>query len=321
MRCIRWLLCVIMQSTIQLIDLKELKAASIGRYWLNLFHDMLGNSRTVPLIVLRGKLEGPTLGITTIVTDGATGGISVIHQLVEQIDVTKLRGTIVCALLLDLPAVSPTRHGQPNPTSYLGQVTMGIVDQLDYLVNLRADSTGFTSTHTVHGDLSDRETALMIQPLDASLIVNSSAAAGSLRAASQWLGIPSVTMTLGALPKLPIASIRRVLDDLDMLPYKATYRNTPPQAYSATSWLRARRAGLLTVLPNVGDCVEVGQLVARQTDLFGNVIEEYAAPADGIVVCKNTTRLVTQNTGVVQVAVVGKKRPQYRQLSTQMTVI
>ena len=308
-------------KTIQLLDFKDVPIASIGRYWLTLFQDMLGNIRTVPVTVLRGKLEGPTLGITTIVQNGSTGGIPIIHQLINQIDVNKLRGTLVCALLMDFPAISPTQHGQPSPTSYLGQLTIGLLDQVDYLVNLRADSTGYTSIHTVHADLSDHETTLMIRPLDAPLVVDSPAAEGSIRCAAQWLNIPTVTMTLGATPKPPLASIRRVLDDLDMLPYEATYRNVPAQNFDATFWIRARHTGLLTMLPNVGEFVEEGQLIAQQTNLFGVPIADYRVPFDGIVVCKHTIRLVEQGTGLLQLAMTDEPTSYKRQMSQQKTVI
>ena len=57
---------------------------------------------------------------------------------------------------------------------------------------------------------------------------------------------------------------------------------------SRSYWLYTNRGGLLTVLPNLVETVNKGDLVARQTDIFGEVIREYTAPEDGIVIGKNT---------------------------------
>ena len=291
---------------IHYLDLHEVPPASIGRFWLTLAHNNMGQSRVVPITVLQGKLPGPTLGITTIVRDGATDGIPLIHQLVEKVDVTKLRGTIICAFLLDLPAVSPTSHGQPDSNSYLGGVTAKLLDRLDYLINLRADSADFTSIHTVHADKRGRETALLIRPLDAPLIVNTPAVAGSLRAAAQWLNIPAVTMTLGQKRDLPLASIFRLLNDLDLLYQETDYRPSRTEDYRSACWIKTQAAGLLDVYTKAGEFVERGQVIAELSDLFGRVMSRYTAPDDGVVVCRNGARLVAKGVGIVQLAIGGQ---------------
>ena len=47
--------------------------------------------------------------------------------------------------------------------------------------------------------------------------------------------------------------------------------------------------GILTVFPKVTELVESGQVIASLRNIFGDLIKEYFAPEDGIVIGKSVS--------------------------------
>ena len=85
------------------------------------------------------------------------------------------------------------------------------------------------------------------------------------------------------------AGVERALTRLGALPRSDSA--SPPALSvicSRSFWLCTNRDGLLTVLPDLIETVNKGDLIAHQTDVFGEVICEYTTPEDGIVIGKST---------------------------------
>jgi predicted deacylase len=51
-----------------------------------------------------------------------------------------------------------------------------------------------------------------------------------------------------------------------------------------SGWLYSAAGGLLTVHPKVVDVVARDEVVATMVDIFGDPVEEYAAPHSGIII-------------------------------------
>jgi len=61
-----------------------------------------------------------------------------------------------------------------------------------------------------------------------------------------------------------------------------------PAVYCRNSyWMYTDTGGFLRVLPELAEQVEKGQLIAIQTNVFGDVVREYHSPDDGIVIGKS----------------------------------
>lgn len=52
-------------------------------------------------------------------------------------------------------------------------------------------------------------------------------------------------------------------------------------------WLYTDQGGVLEVLPDIVSMVKKGEVVARLRNLFGDVLAEYTAPEEGIVIGEN----------------------------------
>ena len=72
-------------------------------------------------------------------------------------------------------------------------------------------------------------------------------------------------------------------------------------------WLYTQQAGVLEVYPDAGDEVRRGDKIGRLTNVFGDLIHEYSAPENGIVLSKSVNP-VSQAGGRILYLGVPKKK-------------
>ncbi|MGB0647404.1 MAG: hypothetical protein ACPGQS_09540, partial [Bradymonadia bacterium] len=67
----------------------------ISRVNIEIIADGLGVDVLVPMLVARGRRDGPVFGLTAAVHGNELNGIRVIHDFFNTLDVNALRGTLV----------------------------------------------------------------------------------------------------------------------------------------------------------------------------------------------------------------------------------
>jgi uncharacterized protein len=77
---------------------------------------------------------------------------------------------------------------------------------------------------------------------------------------------------------------------------------TPPVKVRSSSWVRARRGGVLHLNVELGDAVRDGQQLGRIADMLGDEARPVLAPFDGLVIGKTLNPLVSQGDGVLHLA-------------------
>jgi predicted deacylase len=115
----------------------------------------------------------------------------------------------------------------------------------------------------------------------------------TLRGAAEELGIPAITVEIRDPHRLQretarraLAGVRAMLAHVGMLPRRKVSASPAPRICSSSRWLYTDRGGLLEVLPELTAIVEEGEVIARLTSVFGELVHEYRAPHRGIVIGK-----------------------------------
>ena len=293
------------------LELESLPRETQTRLLIEVVHDSLGQANHVPVMVARGKQDGPVLGITAALHGNEVNGIPSIHRLFKQLDLRQLRGTVVGVLVVNVPSYIRQRRRFVDNVD-LNRTWPGVADgnvsqvythrfmeriavHFDYLVDLHTASFGRINSLYVRADMSQPTIAQMARLQRPQIILHNPPSAHTLRGAVAQMGIPAITVEIGDphlfQPKyitLTTRGIRRVLVNLEMLPRRAIKLGPPPVLCSSSYWLYTDQGGLLTVLPNVCEKVEANQLIATQHNIFGDLIREYHAPEAGIVIGKST---------------------------------
>lgn len=295
---------------IETLNLNDCPRNAVSRFWLNIVHDALGEPIALPIVVLRGKQDGPTVGLTAAQHGDEVNGLPVIHRLIETTDTHKLKGAILCVLVVNVPAFKRNQRfigrmdinrvwpGLPDGNineSFAHRFVEQVLRQCDYLIDLHTASFGRINSLYVRANMDNDTCASMAQLQRPQIILHNPSTDRTLRGTAMEMGIPSITVEIGnpqvfqpQLIRWTIGGIRRILVHLKMLPKRKFVPVPKPIVCASSDWLFTSHGGLLTVLPDVTDKVMQGECIARQTNIFGDLIQAYHAPYDGIVIGKST---------------------------------
>jgi len=292
---------------VDVLEIECLPPGEFSRLFIDLTENGIGRPIQVPVVVARGKKEGPIFGITAALHGNELNGIPVIHQLLHKINLKTLGGTLVCVIVANMPGMLSERrefsdgidlnHIMPGKSYgksaqvYAYELIERITSHFDYLVDLHTASGGRVNSLYVRANLKQEMTSKMACLLRPSIIVHNPASDYTLRGVAAENGKPAITVEIcdpQRFQKDPIKrtlqGVRRIMSHIGMIPGRQVELPAPPILCKKSYWMLTDRGGLLTVLPRVTNLVEKGELIATQINIFGDVIRRYHAPEDGIVI-------------------------------------
>ncbi|MCB9527034.1 MAG: succinylglutamate desuccinylase/aspartoacylase family protein [Myxococcales bacterium] len=316
--------------TIKSLDLDALTRPGRYRFALDMVGNGLGSTIRIPIVVVRGRGEGPTLGLTAVVHGNELNGIMVIHRVLTSVDPDTLRGVLVAVPVVNVPGfLQNTRvfndgadlnrlfPGKVDGTCsqvYCHRFTERLVRHLDYLVDLHTASTGRINTLYVRADMSDPMTAALARAQRPQIILHNCGVDGTLRSAAAELGVPSITVEVGNPQRFQLGMVEEghtgvldVMGHLGMLNREIVPPATPPVLCIDSKWLYTTSGGLLHVLPALCERVKEGQEVARVTDVYGALIESYRAPRDGIVIGRSVNPVNQTGSRILHLGRIGEQ--------------
>jgi predicted deacylase len=290
--------------------IEEFPKGELSRLHVDLVANGLAQDILLPVLVARGKKDGPVFGLTAAVHGNELNGVRVIHDLMHHINPKRLRGTVVALAVVNTPGLhrhqrefvdgSDLNHifpGKPDGNVaqvFAHRVLDRIISRFDYLVDLHTASFGRVNSVYVRADMTHPVTATMAYLQRPQIIVHNPPSDYTLRGAAMDIGIPAITLEIGDPQKFQASyvrssriGLRAVLAAAEMLSSKQPAEGPEPIICERSAWMYTDRGGLLQVLPKPTERVAKGERVAVLRNGFGDVIREYAAPEDGIVIGKS----------------------------------
>ena len=302
-------------------NLKELSNTKSGihNYWLDMGSNTYGQPILIPVIVIQGTDKGPTLGLTAAIHGNELNGISIIHQLVDSIDVEALKGRIIAipginAMSIqmderrfmddeDLNRNFPGKEHGSESEQYVYKIKESILPAFDVLIDMHTASFGRINSMYARADFSNDTILKLAELQEPDIILNSkgpsfgatSSATKTLRGEATHLEIPSITVEYGnpqvyqeELVKRGLKGIFNALKWLNM--YDGTIEKGTMQPFycKKSYWIYMDEGGFLDVVVKLKQLVKKGDKIAVVKNAFGEIIKTYFAPEDGIVIGKSS---------------------------------
>ncbi|KAI9003697.1 hypothetical protein BC832DRAFT_87777 [Gaertneriomyces semiglobifer] len=314
--------------------IEEFPRGTISTAWINMVKQGLSEWLRVPVIIARGKDDGPVVGITAVVHGNELNGVPCIHRVISDIDVNNLAGTVVAVPCVNVPGylrfmrefsdgkdLNRLFPGQPSGTAsqiYAYNLMDKIVNHFNYLIDLHTASFGRVNSYYVRSDMNDPLTAAMAKLQQPQIILHNSGQDGALRSAAMNRGVKAITVEIGN-PQLfqnqfvqwSYMGVMRILAWLNMFPMdpENAVQSPPPSTIVCSKgfWIYTKTGGVLEVYPNVNSVVRKGQLIARIKNIFGNIVDEIYAPSTGVTIGRSSNPVAMAGDRVLHMGVIKKE--------------
>lgn len=280
----------------------------------------------MPVHVVNGRHEGPTLFITSALHGDELNGVEIIKRLLKRVTPKSLHGCVLAIPIVnvfgflnhsrylpdrrDLNRSFPGRETGSIAARIANLVATEIVAQSDYGIDLHTGAVNRTNLPQIRADLSNPVVRRMADAFGAPVAIDAAVRDGTLRQYASRAGKPTLLYECGEALRFDELSIKagvrgimRVLRVLEMLPAAPPARIVVEPTYAnSTIWVRAPMSGLVTSKCRLGQRIKSGQVLARVNDPFGEVEVEVEAPVSGIVIGRSTSPLTHEGDALVHLA-------------------
>ncbi len=323
-------------STIQQLDIDKIPNGSIEKYWLSFMNNGLGQQITIPIIIAKGKTDGPVLGLVAAIHGNELNGIPVIQDIFRQINPDSLKGTIIGVPGVNVVSIDrdrrrfvdeedlnrnfPGKERGNRSQQYVWKIANLILPHFDYMVDMHTASFGRTNTLYVRADLVNDTIAQMADWQDCDIILNSkgmpSTSSGlamlrTFRAEAMLKGIPAITIEYGNpqvyQPEIitrGVNGIKRLTNGLGMTFFKDIVLPIQPVRCKKSYWIYMKEGGLLSISVNLNEQVAKGILIGEVRNPFGDLIRSYYAPENGIIIGKSSNPVNMDGGRIIHLGIV-----------------
>lgn len=294
------------------LNLNDFERGRLHKVWFDTVSDPMGEPLSIPLLIGRGRNDGPVLGLTAALHGNELNGISVIQRLFKEVENKEFSGTLIGVPVVNVPSfirkkrrfvdgvdlnhIMPGKRGGNVSQVYAHRFFNGLVTKFDYLLDLHTASAGRINSYYIRADMEDRVTNELAMLQHAQIIVHNPPSDGTLRGAADELDIPAITLEVGnpntfqkGYIRTGITGLHNALVHLGMVEGHIEEAENPPVLCRHSYWIYTEKGGLLTIYPGLAQRVKAGELIATQYDVFGDKMLDYHAPEDGIVVGRSTS--------------------------------
>jgi predicted deacylase len=261
----------------------------------------------LPVAVVNGARDGPTLYLQAGSDGDELNGVGVISRVVPQLDPTKLAGTLLVVGVANYHAFQVAEHRNPIDDTKLNRAYPGDSDgtsservaaatfdpatRADLVLDLHQGSTSRMieevrvrcgSRHRLHDECLE-----LAKVFGCGYVLDQRGPDGQLARAAPDEGVPTVDPELGGSVGWDEQAIRKGVDGVfNVLRYYnlldeevATERQTRANGFEQYG---APAGGLVDLAVDLGDRVSRGQTLFTVTDVFGSVKAEVTADSSGI---------------------------------------
>ena len=272
----------------------------------------VGSQRVpLPLFIIDGLRDGPTLCVTAGVHGCEYGSIEAAYRLSKYLKPQDLNGTVIILPVCNMPSFQKrTVYVGPIDNKNLNRVFPGdkegsfseilayhIFDQAIYKANVYIDLHGgdliealvpFVSyPKSVNSDVQNRSKAIA-QSFGLDLVVESAIAGSSIFSASE-AGIPAIMAEAGGqgiwndkIVDIHVSGVRAVMGQMDMLSEKPTILPSAKEEVHFP-WLYSDYDGLFYPKVSIGDEVLKEECVGSICDYCGEILQTVHSPVNGTV--------------------------------------
>ena len=285
---------------------------------------MSGTPVALPVLILHGRHEGPSVWLSAAIHGDEICGVEIIRRVLAQLDPKTLRGTVVAVPIVNVHGFNTGSRYLPDRRdlnrSFPGSARGSLASRVAHLmmteiirrcsvgIDLHTGSDHRINLPQVRADLDDPRTLELAKAFGLPLAMHSRTRDGSLRQAATEAGATVLLFEGGEADRFDKAAIDegtkgtlRVLGACDLI-------DDPPAATAVThlsrrsTWVRATCSGILHLHAALGDEVRKGEPLATIHDAFGKRLSRVSTRAGGMIAGLTQRPLVNRGDAIAHIA-------------------
>jgi predicted deacylase len=302
----------------------------------------LGDPVRIPVTIINGEREGPTLCLSAAAHGDELNGIEIVREVAHEWDHSTLRGTLVCLPVLNVPGfIAQQRYlpiydrdlnrsfpGSSDGTSarrIADRVFRNFIEPCDLGLDFHTSTRGRSNMLHVRANMADPAVARVANAFASNVIIDGEGPDGSLRREASAVDTPTVTVELGEAHRFQrplidaalegVLSVMAEFGMLDAEPVKWPGWRTVIEGSDEKTWLRADAGGLVDMHHDRGSLVEAGETVCTISNPFKTDVTGIEAPFTGLLIGTPQNPLVYPGNPLCHlVALEGATLRAYRQV-------
>lgn len=282
----------------------------------------------IPVILERGKEDGPTLLMLAGIHGDETNGIEIVRQIVANGWNKPQRGTTICIPVLnvfgfihqtrelpdgrDLNRVFPGTKTGTLASQFAYKLMTEVVPHVDICMDFHTGASNRFNFSQIRISNGDSELLELAKVFGAPFILKADHRDKSFRESVSRLGKKVMLFEGGksldlnrSVTKSGLAGALRVMQQLGMRSFTRQLKEYPeyhsPVILEGSSWIRAQFAGMFRASIKAGSLVRKGQVLGTITDPFGQFEVKVKASRSGYIICTNHAPIVNMGDAIFNV--------------------
>lgn len=275
----------------------------------------------VPIIVSRGKKEGPCLLLIGGVHGDETNGVEIVRQIVSKGLNKPEIGTVICIPLLnvfgflnqsrefpdgrDLNRVFPGSNTGSLASRFAYHIMKEVIPHIDYCIDYHTGGAQRFNYSQIRIDEGDDETFKLAKIFGSPYIIYSKSQERTFRKSMTKLGKKVLLFEGGkslnldkTVTKIGIQGAINIMHELGLRDFSSKISNPndkkPPIIIKSSKWIRAKHSGMYRSDVSVGQKVEKGVKLGSISDPFGGFESAFKNNQEGYVLNSNHSPVVNQ---------------------------
>lgn len=304
----------------------KIRAGSRREVSLPISRLVTGAEVSLPVHVLHGREDGPTLWLSAAIHGDEVVGIEVVRRVLARLDPKTIRGTVLAVPIVNVLGVMSGDRYLPDrrdlnrsfPGSARGSLAgriahlmmKEVIGPSDVGIDLHTGADRRTNLPQIRCDLEDPETRALAEAFGAPVAYHAKLRDGSLRYAARERGARVLLYEGGEAWRFDewaivagVDGVMRVLAHLGMIedPDVSSEPPRPSEICWRSGWVRARRTGIVHMDVALGQRVSEGEKLGELFNSFGKRLALVKADRDGVVIGRAEAPLVNRGDALVHI--------------------
>ncbi len=280
----------------------------------------------MPVEVIRGHKDGPTVFISSTIHGDEINGIEIIRRLLASRALKKICGTLIIIPIVNIFGFNDRSRYLPDRRdlnrcfpglkngSLTSQLAYKFMQEIalksDFGIDLHTGASHRFNYPQIRANISDQFTFDLAKAFGAPLIIGSNLRDGSLRAAVSQAKIPMILYEVGealrfdeAGIEIGVTGILNVMREIGMI--KSSKPNKSKKEIfvaRSSSWLRAPKSGIYIAKQKLGKMVKKGDVVGEISNPFGDHKTQVKAHQNGKIIGMSMLPLANKGDALIHIA-------------------